>query len=465
MKMKLKELNSLNNCSAIGVLILFSIIMAACTSDGITNQPNIILVFCDDLGYGDIGVYGHPTINTPHLDRLANEGQRFTNFYATAPFCSPSRAGLLTGRYQIRSGLNWVLFPHTEGGLPESEVTMAEVLKSAGYATACIGKWHLGKESPHLPRNQGFDYYFGIPYSNDMDKPEGVPKNSTRHPDRIIEWFNVPLMRNEEIIEKPAQQHTITKRYISETVAFIKEKAGQPFFIYLPHSMPHVPLFSSEGFVGKSLQGDLGDAIEEIDWGMGELINALEEVGQLENTLIVFTSDNGPSMETKGASAGLLRGGKGTTWEGGMREPAIFYWKGKIQPMVQQGMASTLDLLPTFCSFAGAPVPADRELDGFDLSETLLNRKESPRTEMYYYNRDQLCAVRKGSYKLHFKNRFLRNPDKTPIEKEFMLFNLDQDPAERFDITEQYPEIVNELKELAEHHKATTPPGTPVGKR
>ncbi|MGM0531639.1 MAG: sulfatase family protein [Bacteroidota bacterium] len=308
------------------------------------TKPNFVVIFTDDLGYGDLGVFGHPTIKTPNLDRMATEGQKWTNFYVASSVCSPSRAALLTGRLPIRTGVTDVLFPDSDTGLPQSEVTIAKVLKENGYKTAAVGKWHLGHKSPFLPTDHGFDSYYGIPYSNDMDRvKEFEDKNWI---DSQIMWaeqenyqaYNVPLMRNDQNIERPADQRTITKRYTEEAVANIKSLKEEPFFIYLAHSMPHIPLFRSEEFKDASVAGIYGDVIEEIDWSVGEVLKTLKEEGLDENTMVVFTSDNGPwhIFKTHGGTAGLLQGAKGGTFEGGFRVPAIFRWPGKIESIISQ---------------------------------------------------------------------------------------------------------------------------------
>jgi arylsulfatase A len=349
-----------------------------------TQKPNVIVIFADDMGYGDISCYGHPTIKTPHLDRLAYEGQKWTNFYASSSVCTPSRAGLLTGRLPIRSGMcsskRRVLFQDSEGGLPQTEITIARSLKQKNYNTACIGKWHLGHLEGFQPLDHGFDYYFGIPYSNDMDRPEGVnAREVCNNPD--IKYFNVPLIRNREIIERPADQNTITKRYTEEAIGFIRKNKQSPFFVYLAHSMPHVPLFASENFKGSSMRGLYGDVIQEIDWSVGQIVKTLNEEGLDKNTLVIFTSDNGPWLvfNENGGSAGLLREGKGTSYEGGMREPAIFWWPGKIVPNVIQQVGSTLDLFPTINKIAGIDIPGDRLYDGYDISDVLFNHGHTKR--------------------------------------------------------------------------------------
>jgi arylsulfatase A-like enzyme len=413
-----------------------------------TDKPNIIVVFCDDMGYGDLSCFGHPTIKTPQLDRMAAEGQKWTSFYVAAAVCTPSRAGLITGRYPVRSGfMGGVLFPHSKGGLPQSEITIPELLKGAGYSTACIGKWHLGHLPQFLPTSNGFDYYYGIPYSNDMDRVEGTDYHYVCvNPE--IEIFQVPIMRNTEEIERPAQQTTITRRYTEETVKYINDNKDNPFFIYLAHNMPHVPLFRSSDFESKSERGIYGDVIEEIDWSVGQIRKALEDNGIAENTLVIFTSDNGPwlSFDQHGGSAGLLRGGKGSTWEGGMREPAI--------TGIVSDMGSTLDFLPTFCNLAGVPVPDDRHLDGFDLSRTLLYGEKSPRDIMIFSRGNDVAAIRKGDFKAHFIVR--RNPE---LQEQLpLLYHLGHDPSEKYNIADQYPEIVEELRLEAEKYKETIIP-------
>lgn len=324
---------------------------AACADKA--SRPNVVVIFCDDLGYGDLACFGHPTIATPHLDRMAREGQKWTNFYAAAPVCTPSRAAILTGRLPIRTGMcsdtRRVLFPDSAGGLQPEEVTIADALKSAGYATACVGKWHLGHLPQYLPTEQGFDSYFGIPYSNDMDRLADSPKGREAFLNPKPEYFNVPLLRNKDEIERPADQYTITRRYTEEAVRFITAERTKPFFLYLAHNMPHVPLFSSPNFHDTSLRGLYGDVIEEIDWSVGQVLDALRRSSQAKNTLVLFTSDNGPWLifDEQGGSAGLLRDGKGSTWEGGMREPTLFWWPGTIRPGVVRQIGSTLDMLPT----------------------------------------------------------------------------------------------------------------------
>lgn len=428
------------------------------------RPPNFVIIFADDLGYGDLGVFGHPTIKTPHLDRMAHEGQKWTNFYAAASVCTPSRAGLLTGRLPIRSGMasnkQRVLFPDSKNGLPASEITLAEQLKKVGYATAAIGKWHLGHKEQYLPTNNGFDYYFGIPYSNDMDKigKRDYKEAAKEGPSAIkTEDFNVPLLRNTEIIERPADQNTITKRYAEEAVSYIKKNRNKPFLVYLAHNLPHIPLFASEEFSGTSERGLYGDVVSEIDDGVGKIITALKEEGLAENTIVIFTSDNGPWLpfKTHGGSSGLLRAGKGTTWEGGMREPTIFWSPGKIKPGVVSGLGSTLDLFTTFSAMAGAELPDDRIFDGVDLGVTLFERGESPRNDMFYYRGTDLYAVRLGEFKAHFitEGAYGQFGERTVLETP-LLFNLNEDPSEQYDIAADHPEILEAIDKLVQGHRA-----------
>jgi arylsulfatase A len=430
-------------------------------ADGTARQParppNIVVILADDQGYGDLGSYGHPTIRTPNIDRMAAEGQRWTSFYA-APVCTPSRAQLLTGRLAIRTGLaSGVLFPDSTGGLQPGEITIPETLKTRGYATAAIGKWHLGVVPEYLPTRQGFDSYFGIPYSNDMDQSgEALPaaERLRRYRDAAIKDFNVPLMRNDRIVERPADQTTITRRYTDEGIAFIKAHRSEPFFLYLAHNLPHVPLFRSKEFEGASARGLYGDAVEEIDANVGRVMSTLRDLHLEEQTLVVYMSDNGPWEPYKdlGGSAGPLRGAKGTTWEGGMRVPAIFWWPGTIKSSVVRGIGSELDLLQTFASLAGAQPPKDRILDGYDFSPTLRGEAPSPRTSLLYYAGATLSAVRRGPYKAHFV--IPQGGAAAPAQ----LYNLDVDPSERFDIADENPGIIAELRTLAEAHKKTVVP-------
>ena len=439
---------------------LIFLALLACAGVHAAESPNIVIIFADDMGYGDLGAYGHPTMRTPNLDQMADEGMRFTQFYAAASVCTPSRAALLTGRLPIRSGMAGgearVLFPDSVNGLPAEEITIAEALREQGYATAAVGKWHLGHHPQYLPLNNGFDSYYGIPYSNDMDRLVG---GDFREPfwDPKVEYWNVPLMRDNEIIERPANQHTITRRYTEEAVRFIRNNNENPFFLYLAHSLPHVPLFRDEAFAGVSKRGLYGDVIEEIDWSTGRIIETLRGEGLAENTLVFFTSDNGPWLwfETHGGSAGLLREGKGTTWEGGMREPAIAWWPGTIAAgREEMAVAGTMDLFPTALALAGAELPNDRIIDGKNLLPLLKEETSEAIHDVYFYYRGrEIYAARKGPWKAHFITELAYVTDTQYTEHEpALLFNLDHDPSEQYDVAAEFPEIITEiLADVAEH--------------
>jgi arylsulfatase A len=414
--------------------------------------PNIVIIFADDLGYGDLGSYGHPTIQTPRLDRMAAEGQRWTQFYVAASVCSPSRAALLSGRLPVRNGMygtrgaTRVLFPDSPNGMPQEEVTLAEALKERGYATAAFGKWHLGHLPDYLPGQQGFDEYFGIPYSNDMDLVRQYSRDLFREPES--ETWNVPLMDGAEIVERPAQQTTITRRYTEHALDFIDRHRDEPFFLYLPHTMPHVPLFRSSEFVGKSAAGIYGDVIEEIDWSTGQILDKLRELHLDERTLVVFTSDNGPwlSFGTHGGSAGLLNQGKGTTWEGGMRVPALFWWPGTIEPATVMDLGTTMDIFATAVGLAGGELPDDRSIDGLDLRPVLFATGASPRDVVPFYRYNELYAIRKGWFKAHFitQGEYGIGPDRT-VHDPPLLYHLGRDPGEHFDVGAEYPDVLHDL--------------------
>jgi arylsulfatase A-like enzyme len=404
---------------------------------------------------------------------MAAEGQKWTNFYAGASVCTPSRAALLTGRLPIRSGMSSdkhrVLFPDSHNGLPSKEITIAEQLKKANYITACIGKWHLGHKEEYLPLQHGFDYYFGIPYSNDMDIPESLLQEKggywevvTDPKNNLIENFQVPLIQNNTVIERPANQHTITRRYSEETIRFIKNNKDQPFFIYLAHNLPHVPLFASKEALGKSARGLYGDVVEEIDQGIGTILKALKEEGLDKNTLVVFTSDNGPwtVFKEQGGSAGPLFAGKGTTWEGGMRVPTVFWAPGRIAPGIVNQIGSTLDLFHTFSTIAGVPLPKDRTLDSHDLGPLLFEKQKASRDHFLYYRGTQLYAARLGGYKAHFitQGEYGQFGDKKTHDPP-LLYNLNHDPSEQFNIAETHPEVLKNIESLVTEHKKNMVPG------
>lgn len=410
-----------------------------------TSPPNVVLILADDLGYGDLGCFGHPTIATPHLDRMAREGLRFTQFYAAECVCTPSRAALLTGRLPIRSGMcgdkRRVLFANSAGGLPSSELTLAEVFKSKEYATACIGKWHLGHRHEHLPLRHGFDSYYGIPYSNDMQP--------------------TLLMRDDTVIENPVDQTTLTGRYTAEAVSFIRQHRDGPFFLYLAHNFPHTPLFASAEFKGKSRRGLYGDVVEELDASVGKVLATLIELGLDKNTLVLFTSDNGPWLIRKqdGGSAGLLRGGKGSTWEGGMREPTIAWWPGTIAAgRTSNELASTMDLFATAHSLLELPLPGQRTLDSHDLLPLLLGTGASPRKAFFYYRGTKLMAARVDPWKAHFMTQDGYGQPSPEVHDPPLLFNLEVDPSEQYDVAGKHAEVIAEIRQVVAQHVADLQP-------
>ncbi|HMV48365.1 MAG TPA: sulfatase [Blastocatellia bacterium] len=451
------------------LLLACAAMLNPCLAQTKQATQNFVVILCDDLGYGDVGAFGNPTIRTPNLDRMAAEGQRWTSFYVADSVCTPSRSALLTGRLPIRTGMysdtRRVLFPDSADGLPSNEITIAELLKTKGYATTAIGKWHLGRQPEYLPIKQGFDSYFGIPYSNDMD---ATFKFSTRDEyvrfmkNPKLEYWNVPLMRGDKIIERPANQNTITERYTDEAIKFINANKNKPFFVYLAHSMPHMPLFRSKKFENKSIRGLYGDVIEELDANVGRVLDTLRKLKLDSNTLVVFTSDNGPwaLFDEQGGSAGLLRGAKGGTYEGGMREPTIFWQPGTIKPSVVTDIGSTLDLLQTFCALTGIAAPSDRVLDGYDISPVLLGKSGSSRQTMFYWRGSKLYAVRHGAYKAHFITKSEYGTDAPVTHATPELYNLDVDPSEKWDIAAQHPEVVAEIRRIADEHKKAIPPVT-----
>ncbi len=410
------------------------------------RPPNFVILFADDFGYGDLACYGNPTIRTPHLDRMASEGIRFTSFYAAAPVCTPSRVGLLTGRYPVRAGLPNNLGPDSKGGLPLSEVTLAQALKPRGYKTMAIGKWHLGHNpKDYLPTRRGFDSYLGLLYSNDMIRP-------WVQTDRPLE-----LYRDTEPVEIVTDQSNLTERYAAEAVRFIRSAGNDPFFLYLPFAMPHLPVSTSEKFRGRSRGGPYGDVIETIDWAAGEILAAIRQQGQDRNTLVIFASDNGPwhnlpaRMLQKGVepwhtgTKGLLRGAKGATYEGGPRVPCIARWLGRIPSgQVNHDLASTLDFFPTLTRYASAELPKDRVYDGFDLSPALEGKGPSPRPDFYYFLGRSLEGVREGGWKYRFSGNGGDGSERR-AKPEPELFHLDRDPAERYNLCDRHPDIAARL--------------------
>ena len=437
-----------------------------------SKTPNFIVIFTDDQGYEDIGCFGSPKIKTPNLDKLAAEGRKFTSFYSANSVCSPSRAALMTGCYPTRVSVPGVLFPRHKEGLNPDEITIAELLKTKGYATSCIGKWHIGHKPKFLPTRQGFDSYFGIPYSNDMTiDPEAklaadiilrdgftLDRIKNEKPKKNL----VPLMRNEEVIEYPCDQTTLTKRYTEEAVRFIEKNEDKPFFLYIPHTMPHIPLFASKNFKGKSERGPYGDTIEEIDWSVGEIMKTLRENNLDENTLVIYTSDNGPwkLKEGRGGSAYPLRGYKFQTYEGGMRVPCIMSWKGKIPSgTVCDEIGATIDLLPTFANLAGAKIPDDRIIDGKNIWPIISGKEGalSPHDIYYYYKGNRLESARQGKWKIRRSGKKSQSVE---------LYNLEDDVSESKNLSPKNPELIEVmLKKMDEFDKDLKLSQRPIGKQ
>ena len=402
------------------------------------RHPNIIYINADDMGYGDLGCYGSKSIKTPNIDRMAADGLKLTSFYSVAPLCTPSRSALMTGRYAARMGVDQmrlanVLFPTDTTGLPQSEKTVARALKDRGYATACIGKWHLGRVSPHRAIDHGFDYYFGIPYSNDMNP--------------------TPIMRNADVVEEPAKQDTLTMRYTQEAIGFIERAKAQPFFLYLAHTMPHIPLFASERFKGKSAGGLYGDVVEELDWSVGEVLKTLKRLGLDRNTIVIFSSDNGPWYQ---GSSGPLRGRKGGTYDGGVRVPAIVRWPGKILPgRVSNEPLATVDFFATALALAGEKnlaAVSKQPLDGQSILPFLLGNGKAPDSLYLFFDGAYLQTARAGRWKIHVarwniprytaasgqqKNLRLATPE---------LYDMNLDLSESYDVAAQNPSVVSALK-------------------
>lgn len=436
------------------------------------STPNIILILMDDMGYGDIGTTGANQYSTPNLDRLTAQGTRFTYFYSAQAVSSASRAGLLTGCYPNRIGISGALMPWAKNGINPEETTIAEMLKTRGYHTSIIGKWHLGHLKEFLPLQNGFDEYYGIPYSNDMWPVDfdGVPFSVKDTSNYKMKYPVLPLLEgNEKVgeVRSLADQDKLTTDYTERAVSFINKHKKEPFFLYLPHSMVHIPLGVSDKFKGKSKQGMYGDVMMEVDWSVGEIMKALEKNGLDKNTLVIFTSDNGPWLNfgNHAGSTGGLREGKGTSWEGGQRVPCIMRWPGVIPAgEINNNLSSTIDILPTLAAITGASLP-ENKIDGVSILPLLIGEKTaSPRKELYYYYQvNTLEAVQRDYWKLVVPHKGISYVGAAPgkdgwpgqtvaVEiKNNELYDLRRDPGENYNVAEYYPEIVKELSAIADN--------------
>jgi len=429
------------------VALLFSVSFAS------AGKPNFIIIFTDDQGYGDLSSFGSETIRTPNIDRLATEGRKFTSFLVASSVCTPSRAALLTGSYPKRVGLHKsVLFPSAKQGLNPEEHTIADHLKAQGYATACFGKWHLGDDPEVLPTAQGFDTYYGIPYSNDMNHPDnkGRPRGGPEgmdilwnDPESTLTQWKTPLMEDTEIIELPVDQRTITRRYTQKAIDFATAHEDQPFFIYLPHSMPHIPLYVPEEIRDPDPKNAYINVIEHIDAEVGRLLEALDKLDLTKNTYVIFTSDNGPwlKFENHGGSAGPLRDGKMSTFEGGHRVPFIIRGPGIPAGTVCNELTSSIDILPTIASITGQPLPEGRKIDGLDVSGLWTGALEkSPREEFLYFSAGgELEGIRQGGWKLLVKGNKKQ-------QERVLFFDLEKDLGEQNNVASEFPEAVNRLQ-------------------
>ncbi len=447
-------LGRLRRFSVVGNVLSVLVVAAACIGGAAlskaiaadaTQRPNFVIINIDDLGYADIGPFGSQINRTPNLDRMAREGRKLTSFYA-APVCSPSRAALMTGCYPKRClPIPHVLFPGNAIGLSPDEVTVAEVLKSVGYTCACIGKWHLGDQPPFLPRRQGFDYYFGLPYSNDMGPVEDGARSSLGQPipkkRRGKGHPPLPLMRNETVLQRvrAEDQTHLVEWYTDEAVRFLKANRDRPFFLYLPHSAVHFPIYPGKKFQGRSPHGYYSDWVEEVDWSVGEVLQTIRELGIAEKTFVLFTSDNGGTRRGRNTP---LRGFKGSTFEGGVRVCTIAWWPGRIPAGTQtDAICGMFDILPTFAALAGAPLPTDRKLDGKNIWPVLSGRETdaAPHDTFYYYRGLKLEAVRYGDWKLRLADR--------------ELYNLREDIGETTNVAARHPDVVEKLLAVAEKMK------------
>lgn len=434
------------------------------------RPPNFVIIFMDDMGYADIGPFGATDYPTPNLDRMAEEGRIFTDFYVTQAVCSASRAGLLTGCYNVRLGIMGALGPKSRIGLNPDEVTFAEIVKQKDYATACYGKWHLGHHEMFLPMQHGFDDYFGLPYSNDM-WPYHPGVRHLPMEERLKRWPHLPLVDKNEVVNdqvSPKDQEQLTTQYTEKAVQFIRDHREQPFLVYLPHSMVHVPLYVSDKFKGKSKRGLFGDVMMEVDWSVGQILDTLRELELAENTLVIFTSDNGPwlSYGDHAGSAGPLREGKGTMFEGGCRESCVMWWPGTIPAGTKcTEPAMTIDLLPTIAHLVDAELP-EHTIDGKNIFPLMTDEHaKSPHEAYFLYYGRQLQAVRSGRWKLHLPHGYRTMAGRpggtggiptnySQAKIELSLFDLQSDPGETTDVKDQHPEVVERLQHLAAQARA-----------
>ena len=425
--------------------LLFS--LSSCSKVDSKTKPKFIIIFADDLGYGDLGSYGHPTIKTPHLDQMASEGMRFTQFYVGSSICTPSRAALLTGKLPVQTGMygkRSVLFPDNAGGLDPKEVTIASALKNNGYKTACIGKWHLGHLKKYMPLNHGFDSFYGIPYSNDM-RPESKWDYARNN------FPPLPFLDDYDTVGVSLDQGNFIEMFTQRSIDFLHQNKNNPFFLYLAHTAPHTPLVLTDENKDLSMRGAYGDVVEEIDRSVGKILITLKDLKIAENTFVIFTSDNGPWgwANINGGSSGLLKGNKGSVYEGGYRVPAIAWMPGRIPEVTTTALASTLDFFPTLVSLAGGEYEK-KFLDGVDIRKTFFENS-NVRTDVHYYRQDTLIALRHNEWKMYIKDP---NPwDDGPTQKDMpLLYNVEHDPSEKYNIAKENSEIVKVLNDLATEH-------------
>lgn len=450
------------------MLWLYIVATLAVVASVNATPPNFVMLFVDDLGYGDLGFNGNPTIPTPNLDRMTQEGIILNQWYSAYPSCSPSRAALLTGRLPRRTGMNGVLSCNAAGGILANETLLPELLKTQNYATAHIGKWHIGQRPQFLPTKHGFDYYFGIPFSADMG---GLPPN---YPDESCVWL--PLVENDKVIEQPVDLWGLGPRYVEKAVDFITKNKNNPFFLYMAFNHVHVTIppvkqWASPNFTNSTLRGPFGDAVAEMDWMVGEILDALQSLGLAENTLVVFTSDNGPWLvqQLYAGSSGLFFEGKFTTWEGGIRMPAVAWWPGSIKPNTRtNAVVSTMDVYTTFATLAGAKLPTDRIIDGKDITNVLLKNGESPHENLFFWNHAkqdyEVFAIRHGAFKVHYWTVNSSQGEAPVQHTPPLLFNVEHDPSEKYALDiKLYQNILAAFDQAKAEHLAHMIPGPDQG--